>query len=247
MGICHTVWRRRSGGRTDGFAACTHEGRAMECAATRAHQRCRRVPPSADILGWRRHASPRARRSSPSPWHCSTCASCRGADYTARRAHAGTQITTQFTCFTSTKVQILTPEELQGQHLVLIAASSSRLHLLTFQRCADGTVSLDVRGAVEDVDALALGLHTASPERRCSVYSLYWPKKSTNTDAARRSIMGVAWLPKPDDLDFEGNPLAVALLGSQFTCFSGTKVQILTLRGSPSRHRTRCAARVRSS
>jgi len=112
---------------------------------------------------------------------------------------------------------------------VLIAASSSRLHLLTFQRRADGNVSLDVRGAVEDVDALALGLHTASPDRRCSLYSVYW-YTSTNTDAARRSLMGVAWLPKPDDLDFEGNPLAVALLGSQFTCFTGTKVQILTLR-----------------
>jgi hypothetical protein len=48
--------------------------------------------------------------------------------------------------------------------------------------------------------------------RRYSVYLLYW-YKSTNSDAAA----AVAFLPNG------------AFLASEFTCFAGTKVQILTL------------------
>jgi hypothetical protein len=46
---------------------------------------------------------------------------------------------------------------LQVQYLLLIVASSWCLHLLTIQDRANGAVSLDVRGVVEDVDTLTLG------------------------------------------------------------------------------------------
>jgi hypothetical protein len=181
----------------------------MECDVTRTHQRCRRVPPSVDILGWSRHVSSHTRHTSPSPWHCT---SSRGADYSVRRAQSGSQFTTQFTCFTSTKVQTLTPEKVQVQYLVLIVSSSSHLHLITFQCRADGTVSEDVRGVVEDVGRLTLGFHTSSPKKIVLSLLTLLVKKSKNTDTSRHNIMGVVWLPKPDDLDFEVNPLLLLLI-----------------------------------
>ena len=79
-----------------------------------------------------------------------------------------------------------------GEHSVLVTVWASTMHLLTFQRCPpSGEVRLDVRAAIEDVDSLALGLHVASPQRH---------------------ILGWCWLQSPNDLDFEGYPLAVALL-----------------------------------
>jgi hypothetical protein len=63
---------------------------------------------------------------------------------------------------------------------------------------------------------------------RYSIYWLYW-YKSTNADAEGAVLLGYwqAWFAWSALFSFGGGPCVLA--GTQFTCFTGTKVQILTL------------------
>jgi hypothetical protein len=67
----------------------------------------------------------------------------------------------------------------------------------------------------EYTSELLKGRDSRESKGRCSVYLLYW-YKSTNTDVLRLRLRQLQYRPKRQ------------LTGTQFTCFTGTKVRILT-------------------
>ncbi len=92
-------------------------------------------------------------------------------------ARAGDELTcTQFTCFTGTKVQILTPEELR-RGATQVAARAGDAFTCTQFTCFTGTKLVLLMQVAGDI-AVPPALLAAA-----SVYLLNW-YKSTRTDAA---------------------------------------------------------------
>jgi hypothetical protein len=102
------------------------------------------------------------------------------------------EICAEFTCFTGTKVQILTSEEEICTRFTCFTGTP--VQILTYY----GGGAASARGSTGDL---------------YSVYLLYW-YKSTNPDTEEEQLL----LEDPKEIC------------TQFTCFTGTKVQILTLK-----------------
>jgi hypothetical protein len=122
-------------------------------------------------------------------WTYAGSGRARRSECAARACGSGcAEAGAQFTCFTGTRVQILT-------QLVRRARLRKRL-----------------RGS------------------RCSVYLLYW-YQSTNTDAAvavaRKQVLSLLAL-LVAKYKYRRSCCGCAEAGAQFTCFTGTTVQILT-------------------
>jgi hypothetical protein len=113
---------------------------------------------------------------------------------------------TQITCFTGTKVQILTPEACRPRLRCtqITGFTSTKVQILTPEACCPRLrhVSMAWCSKVSDASLIALA--------RCPLYLLYW-YKSTNTDR-----FGGVVLPKCLTPPLLRSPDA------RFTCFTST-------------------------
>jgi hypothetical protein len=124
---------------------------------------------------------------------------------------------TQFTCFTGTNIRA-----------VLVQNTDADAWLTGPRSKPDGTkvqilILYWYKSTNTDADAWLKGPRSKPDSTKVQIRMLYW-YKSTNTDAD-------AWLkgPRSKPAKPDKNQDASPLLGAHFTCFTGTKLQILLL------------------